>query len=256
METALIRGHDPGTNFRYPARSLFPQDSLEAAVKMKKILIAGVAIMLLLTGIARSAEISSAEMSGAEVAKLGWNAANIDKLRALDKAAIERFTDIKQGGNELLDFGWFDLAGDGRYELAITYSGGLGPNWLAIYWQDAPGKMRKEGPDSFAGAGTKLSETFMDLNGDGKLELSLYSDLGVGRAAWPQILRLQNGDWVDASREFPRFYDTEVLPQLVSCLVNKFSITDAAFDCRGRLGPAEGFGVFIPLGEVARDRLF
>ena len=197
---------------------------------MKKILLVCVAIVLVFASIASSADISDDPIakqafqhryvedvrSEDPIAKVPWNTANIDKLRALDKAAIERFTDIKEGGNELLDFGWFDLAGDGRYELAIVYSGGRGPNWLDIYWQDAPGKMRKEGPDSFPGAAAKLSETFRDLNGDGKLELVLYSSLGVGaeEAEWPQIHRLQNGSWVDASRDFPKFYDTEVLPQL------------------------------------------
>ena len=42
----------------------------------------------------------------------------------------------------------------------------------------------------------------------------------------------------------------------MSCLVNKCSITDAAFDFRGGLGPAEGFGGFVALGQVAGDRLF
>jgi hypothetical protein len=76
--------------------------------------------------------------------------------------------------------------------------------------------MREEGEDLFPGADAKLSETFKDLNGDGKLELLLYTSLDVGEdeAYWRQILRLQNGTWVDASRDFPKFYDTEVLPQL------------------------------------------
>jgi len=143
-----------------------------------------------------------------------WNAANLDKLRAFDKAAIFRFAGLNQS-EELLDYGWLDLAGDGRYELATIYSEGRGPNWMDIYWQEAPGKMREDGGDSLAGAGEKLSDTFRDLNGDGKLELILDTSLGVEEEAyWPQILRLQNGSWVDASRDFPKFYDNEVLPRL------------------------------------------
>ncbi len=186
---------------------------------MKKILLAGVAITLLLAGVAASADWRQGhyipyDISKDPVAKLAWNAANIDKLRAFDKAAIIRFAFAGiDRSDELLDFGWFDLAGDGRYQLAVISSIGRGPNWLDINWQDAPGKMRKDGGDSFAGAAAKLSETFRDLNGDGKLEIVLSTALGVN-AAWPQILRVQNGGWVDASREFPRFYDTEVLPQL------------------------------------------
>ena len=42
---------------------------------------------------------------------------------------------------------------------------------------------------------------------------------------------------------------------LVSCLVNKFSIVDAAFDLKGGFGPTEGFGVFVPVGQEAGDGL-
>lgn len=118
---------------------------------MKKILLAGVAITLLLAGVAASADWRQGhyipyDISKDPVAKLAWNAANIDKLRAFDKAAIIRFAFAGiDRSDELLDFGWFDLAGDGRYQLAVISSIGRGPNWLDINWQDAPGKMRKDG---------------------------------------------------------------------------------------------------------------
>ncbi|MGD0076916.1 MAG: hypothetical protein ABSD31_21715 [Candidatus Binataceae bacterium] len=53
---------------------------------MKKILIACVAIVLVFASIA-----SSDEISEDAIAKVPRNAANIDKLRAFDKAAIFRF---------------------------------------------------------------------------------------------------------------------------------------------------------------------
>jgi hypothetical protein len=31
---------------------------------------------------------------------------------------------------------------------------------------------------------------------------------------WPEVYHLQNGDYVEASRDFPHFYDEEVLPNL------------------------------------------
>lgn len=43
--------------------------------------------------------------------------------------------------------------------------------------------------------------------------------------------------------------------KLVSCLVNKCRIADAAFDLMGGFGPAEGFGVFVPVGQEAGDGL-
>ena len=68
-----------------------------------------------------------------------------------------------------------------------------------------------------------LDKTIKDLNGDRKRELILYAYLkGEGArgsslrptAMWPQVYRLQNGSYVEASRDFPSFYDTEVLPRL------------------------------------------
>ena len=41
----------------------------------------------------------------------------------------------------------------------------------------------------------------------------------------------------------------------MSCLVNKCSITDAAFELVGSFGPAEGLGVVIPVGQEAGDGL-
>jgi len=38
--------------------------------------------------------------------------------------------------------------------------------------------------------------------------------------------------------------------------VNKFSITDAAFDLGGGFNPAKGLGVVVPVGEVAGDGAF
>jgi len=193
---------------------------------MKKILIAGVAIILGFASIA-----SSAELSGAEIVKLGWNAANIDKLRALDKAAITRFAGLSPR-NQLYDFGWFDLEGDGRYELAITSSSGVHAVWLDIYWQDAPGKMKNA--DLFSGADWQLDKTIRDLNGDGKFELILYTDDFFD---WPQVKRPQNGSWVDASRDFPRFYDSEVLPQLEKQIGEA---REAVANSRGKPWPTPG----------------
>jgi len=193
---------------------------------MKKILIPGVAIILLLAGIA-----SSAELSEDPIAKLAWDAANIDKLRAFDKAAIIRFAGLNRT-DQVYDFGWFDLKGDGRYELAVTYSSGPHNVWLDIYWQAAPGKMKNE--DLFSGADTQLDKTIRDLNGDGKFELILYTDDDF---FWPQVKRLQNGSWVEASRDFPSFYNTEVLPQLDKDIDEA---RENAAKHQGEPGPAPG----------------
>ena len=193
---------------------------------MKKILIAGVAIILVFASIA-----SSAELSGAEITNLRWNAANIEALRALDKAAVVRLvnhiaeSDYSGPGlpgsplteDDIRKFTWVDLAGDGRYELVTTYDTKCCA-FLYIYWQDGPGKVSAQ---QYADAGD-LDKTIRDLNGDGKRELILYDYLKSDErraplgptAMWPQVYRLQNRSYVEASRDFPSFYDTEVLPQL------------------------------------------
>src|SRR5208282_3115648 len=42
---------------------------------------------------------------------------------------------------------------------------------------------------------------------------------------------------------------------LVSCLVDKCTVVDAAFDLVGSFGPAEGLGVAVPVGQEAGDGL-
>ena len=124
---------------------------------MKKIVIAGVAIILVFASIALSAEISddsSDEESAAsenKIAHLTWNAANIDALRALDQAAIVEFTDmdVKAGVLPVEDWGgftWSDLAGDGKYELLVTQVTKC-RGYLIIYWQDALAKVRMQAID-------------------------------------------------------------------------------------------------------------
>jgi len=64
------------------------------------------------------------------------------------------------------------------------------------------------------------SQVIQDLNGDGKDELVIPQYLGRAgdrsspSAIWPQVYRLQNGRYVEASRDFAKFYDTQVLPEL------------------------------------------
>ncbi len=67
-----------------------------------------------------------------------------------------------------------------------------------------------------------IPKVIQDLNGDGKDELVIPVQLGSGLygaapvAIWPKVYRLQNGKYVEASRDFAKFYDTQVLPELNS----------------------------------------
>ena len=183
---------------------------------MKKKLIMALVLVLGLTSVG----------FGAEIGDLAWDESNIKTLRAVDKAAVAHFMSRFGGSegtpdavkpSEILEFEWVDLAGDGRYELVVT--GSSGPNYagLGIYWQEGPDKFRSQ---SLPGAG-KVQKAIRDLDRDGRDEIVLYESLdptgfrgGLATPMWPQVYRLHDGEYVDASSDFPEFYTDEVLPPL------------------------------------------
>lgn len=114
-------------------------------------------------------------------AMLDWNRSSLETLRSLDKAALAQFlngwpeNDLNQiTPAQIEDFGWFDLAGNGEYELALTGSSQC-CGFLNIYWQETPGKFKYL---SYRGASADLKDTIRDLNGDGKKELILHAYVG------------------------------------------------------------------------------
>jgi len=195
---------------------------------MKKIL-----IVLLMTMLAFASAASSAEIDS-----LPWNESNIKTLRAMGKHAVFRFL-IRQEDpdNEMewtesnihWDYHWYP-AGDGKYELAIGYASGPDIGNFTIYWQDAPRKIRSQG---FSDSGQAGAEWYRgpwagDFNGDGKTELVQYAPVGrfspqrtkfIPEAEWPQVYRLRDGKYVEASRDFPSFYEKQVLPQLDKAII-------------------------------------
>jgi hypothetical protein len=193
---------------------------------MKKVLI------VLLTAILAFASAASS----AEIDELAWNHANIKTLRTLGKAAVFRFVtggDTEKGISSLSDidmFNWYP-AGDGKYELAVGWSSGPDIASLTIYWKDAPRKVRSQDfyfPPFYSGPPQQMDEwykgkQFENLSGDGKDELILFDPIDhteraprrlVPNGAWPQVFRLHGGQYVEASRDFPDFYEKEFLPQI------------------------------------------
>jgi hypothetical protein len=183
---------------------------------MKKTLIISLIILCALLGTAM----------GSEIGNLTWNESNIQTLRSFDKEAVVKFLnewtgmDGKLGAltpQQVDEFKWIDLAGDGKYELVLTASSGPCCEAVGILTQTRAGKLRVQ---NFLGAG-RLSKMVRDLNGDGKDELILYSYIGSAayngttpEPVWPQVYRLKHGKYVEASHDFPDFYDHEVLPEL------------------------------------------
>jgi hypothetical protein len=191
-------------------------EAMGAAWLMKKTLIMALALVL---GLASAG-------FGVEIGDLAWNESNIKTLRAADKAAVAHFMNKLGSGDDsitavkpsdILEFEWVDLAGDGKYELVLTESSGPNAYFLSIYWQEGPGKFRDQ---SLPGAAT-LKTAIRDLDRDGTDEIVLYVSLDPSgfrgaRATpvWPRVYRLHDGEYVDASSDFPEFYTDEVLPKL------------------------------------------
>lgn len=166
----------------------------------------------------------------AATADLAWNQSNIDTLRALDKSAVaELVNDIRDTGglvprptaDEIGEFAWADLGGNGSYQLVLTedVNGRHFYNALIVYGRDSSGKMRAQ--EIRGWQLEKLGGVVRDLDGDGKNELIIPSQLasdtyrGAGAVpVWPAVYRLENGHYVEASRDFPDFYDNEILPEL------------------------------------------
>ena len=163
--------------------------------------------------------------AGSEIANSSWNQSNLARLRALDKDAVAGFLNQWSGNmveplvaSGIQEFEWTDLASDGRYELLVVTATGSCCVDLTIYSQDAAGKVTSQ---ILEGSG-KLSETVRDLNGDGKDELVIWTDLAekgswmpmAETPRWPAVYRLADGKYIEASREFADFYDTEILPKL------------------------------------------
>jgi hypothetical protein len=190
---------------------------------MKRALIIGAVVFLGLAGAA----------VGSEIGDLPWNESNIEALRSFDKAAVVKFSNNWAGtegipgamtADQLNEFEWVDLAGDGKYELVTTASFGPCCVFLGIYSKDTAGKVSLQSLD---GAG-KLSETVRDLNGDGKMELVIWTELAAPPGSWspmtatprwPAVYRLESGKYVEASRDFPNFYDSEIRPELAQASV-------------------------------------
>ena len=180
--------------------------------------------------------------AGSEIGELKWDRGNIDRLRSFSETEVLKFTDSQWGNTvdpvkstDLIDFGWFDLAGNGKYELVSTWSFGPCCVFVDVDTRDTIGKVRQQSLQEAMGAG-KLSGIVRDLNGDGKAELVLDKEFAepqiwipmAGTPRWPAVYRLEDGKYVEASRDFPNFYDTEILPKLNTEIGKALSPDNAA----------------------------
>jgi hypothetical protein len=160
----------------------------------------------------------------ANISGLAWNQSNIATLRSFSKADLLAFfnEERRKAGivpepltaAEIGQFEWADLAGNGQYQLVLTLSEPCA-HAVDIEKRDASGRVATA---QIIGGLANLKTGLRDLNGDGRDELIIarplveYSCAAV--AAWTAVYRLENGKYVEASRDFPQFYDEQVLPRL------------------------------------------
>jgi hypothetical protein len=190
-----------------------------------------VAVFLLATMLWFAGAASSAQ----KIEDIPWDQAHIKQLRAAGKHAMFRFflrqtdpdNEMESTESSLSwDYKWYP-AGSGKYELVMHSQSGPDIGYLTIFWQDAPGKIKSQ---DFGVGGDATGEWYWkekgpdvaDANGDGALEVIDLDDIDyhpppqrtkfIPGGMWPRIFRLRDGKYVEASRDFPAFYDKTIFP--------------------------------------------
>jgi hypothetical protein len=170
----------------------------------------------------------SAPVYADEVGRLSCEQAHIDALQGADKAAVVQFVNATrpQQVEEILpiqvaEFGWAAVVG-GLHDLLVLFdfSERGYTNRLWVYSCNRVGELSIQEIEGWKLGNFK--EMVRDLNGDGEDELIIPTALPengvwsplVNIPAWPAVYRFEKGKYVDASRDFPSFYDNEVLPEL------------------------------------------
>jgi hypothetical protein len=166
--------------------------------------------------------------SAAQISAMSWDESNITVLRSANVADVAKFVNGVECGDKspcginIEEFAWADLESNGKYALVDVWDNGNRAEAVSIYQRNSSGQINDQSIDVEGYAYEKLTNAIRDLNGDGKKELIINRGFGEGPggmagiplAEIPLVYRLQDGQYVEASREFPGFYDKEVLPPL------------------------------------------
>ncbi len=175
-----------------------------------------------------------AQPSPARAASIGntpWEKAHSGALSAFGKADVAQLLTDVTGfalpikSTDIGEFTWADLQGDGRLELVATMdvNGRAFFNALFVLWREPSGKVTSQELDGWTIRDLQkvirdLQKVIRDLNGGGQDELIIPTVLFQYNTAatftWPVIYRLEKGKYAEASRDFPQFYEDQVLPKL------------------------------------------
>lgn len=185
------------------------------------------------------------------VGRVPWSKANVAALHGADLAAVAKFVNATRPAtfltnqimpDQVAGFAWAKVGG-GKSDLvvAIDYAG-RGFYRLWVYSHGSADSLAIQELEGWKPTGG-LKGMLGDLNGDGVDELIIPTAVGQGGVwtpttaapLWPAVYRPQNGKYVEpicgfpglrsgsvqlstryveASRDFPNFYDTKVLPNL------------------------------------------
>ncbi len=155
--------------------------------------------------------------------------AKSDAKRAAEKAAVVKFINANRPENimeirpvDIVDFGHAHVGGTSYLIVVLDFSGRGYSNTLWVYNRDREGLLRIQEIEAWKMG--SLKEIVRDLDHDGNDELILPQELGqrgiwyplTAMPTWPAVYRFENGKYVDDSRDFPGFYDEEILPKLNS----------------------------------------
>jgi hypothetical protein len=153
---------------------------------------------------------------------------SIESLRGVDSSTVEKFVNAAQPGDwgevpteAAGESGWAAIGqGKDAFVVLLDFSGRGLFNRLRVYSPAKPGQLELQ--ELFGWRMGKLKGIIRDLDSNGEDELVIPTILGdpggwlpmIATRTWPAVYWLEDGKYVEASPDFPSFYDKEILPQL------------------------------------------
>ena len=192
---------------------------------------------------------TTAAASAVKIADMAWDDSHLAVLRSATVFDIEDFVNRDPCEDDedgigcpkivVHQFVWADLQGNGKYALVdlCDYGGPSRSLDIDIYQRNSSGEISDQSIAIDESVDDDLTHAIRDLNGDGKKELIVYSVL-YGRTRvdplgeLPSVYRLQGGQYVEASRDFPNFFDEEILPAMEKEIAALQKKTDSEIEAR------------------------
>jgi hypothetical protein len=188
----------------------------------------------------------------------GSQANQVHTLSSSERAAIAKFVNANRPRDvmEILpvnvgEFGWLRVGG-GKSDFAVLIDESERGyfNELDIYSPGSADELKIQEIEGWEMGPFK--KMVRDLNGDGVDELVIPKEFGggtwqptAGTPGWPAVYRLENGRYVEDSRDFPSFYDNEILPRL----------NQEIGDAEARITREPFQAATVAVAEMTRDKI-